>query len=915
MDEVIFYVLDIYHNKTRDNCIDLYGKCEDGKSVCIHVLGFRDYFRVGKNAVATRFPTPKSVFDALQLGGINVDAVTEIEMQTLYFYDGGRALPMYDIRLSCPSQRKAALEIVVGNTTHALYDEWQRAYVEKFCTDMRVEPCNWLGVRDVTLKPAKHTRCDFEGVLLSPVMGTTFYAAPKEDVPVDQVILGFDLECANLRSDFQMAKAAFDPIIQISVAVAHLLPVFTTGEQIVFCFRDTAQISRDGGGGGPNIQSFRSEHDMLRAFLDHVKSTNPDAITGYNITGFDLPYLWTRCEMLNLDIAAVFSRDEKVAASLRLYKFHSDQMGKRESYKIISPGILVCDCLVLVRDFLMLKLDSYTLNSVAGSLLGNDGKKEDMPYEEIPRIFKKGDPTELARLASYCMKDTMLVMDILQATDGIFSLSQEAKIVGLDRSEVLRHAQQRMCVSTICNQIRDDGDRFALPAHVRPYMKTDKYEGAVVLTPKSGLYEDKVVVFDFASMYPSVICAHNICYSTMTTDAEICKMGWIEGKDYHKAPGIANGLFVTPEHRKSLLAKIIERLSAHRKQAKRVMALNEPGSIRYVMADCRQQAYKRTSNSLYGLCGANQGALLPSVTIASSVTAFSRDLLSRITVMAERMIAPKNGYPRQATVIYGDTDSIFVSVGNMSLDSAMRLGADISRKITEELATPPVSLEFEKVFSRMILMGKKNYVGYMHMPDGKKKLLMKGLAAIKRDRPLVIREMVVEAIRLAIELNDWPAAANLIRERTTKIATDGGKCTLFSAWDFSKTVAINKHRDEYAGNPPVHFNVAEKMWEDGDPDAPAMGDRLSFVICKGDSTKVSARGRHPKHVVADPDTYIDTHYYLNQIQDVVVACFQYMYPGGVKDLKRDLFSAKVIRPKTRFVAPPPKQNLITRYLR
>ena len=42
-----------------------------------------------------------------------------------------------------------------------------------------------------------------------------------------------------------------------------------------------------------------------------------------------------------------------------------------------------------------------------------------------------------------------------------------------------------------------------------------KYEGAVVIEPTRGYYTDPVATLDFASLYPSIMMAHNLCYSTL----------------------------------------------------------------------------------------------------------------------------------------------------------------------------------------------------------------------------------------------------------------------------------------------------------------------------------------------------------------------------------------------------------------
>lgn len=47
------------------------------------------------------------------------------------------------------------------------------------------------------------------------------------------------------------------------------------------------------------------------------------------------------------------------------------------------------------------------------------------------------------------------------------------------------------------------------------------YEGATVLDPKIGFYDKPVATLDFASLYPSIMMAHNLCYSTLVP-ANMC---------------------------------------------------------------------------------------------------------------------------------------------------------------------------------------------------------------------------------------------------------------------------------------------------------------------------------------------------------------------------------------------------------
>jgi DNA polymerase delta subunit 1 len=49
----------------------------------------------------------------------------------------------------------------------------------------------------------------------------------------------------------------------------------------------------------------------------------------------------------------------------------------------------------------------------------------------------------------------------------------------------------------------------------------DKYQGAFVLDPKKGYYKVPIATLDFASLYPSIMMAHNLCYTTIIEDPKV----------------------------------------------------------------------------------------------------------------------------------------------------------------------------------------------------------------------------------------------------------------------------------------------------------------------------------------------------------------------------------------------------------
>src|SRR6478609_12211759 len=86
----------------------------------------------------------------------------------------------------------------------------------------------------------------------------------------------------------------------------------------------------------------------------------------------------------------------------------------------------------------------------------------------------------------------------------------------------------------------------------------EQYEGATVIEPSKGYYDVPIATLDFASLYPSIMQAHNLCYTTLVNKQAIEALSLKKDDDYIVTP---NGdTFVTVKHRKGLLAQILEEL-------------------------------------------------------------------------------------------------------------------------------------------------------------------------------------------------------------------------------------------------------------------------------------------------------------------------------------------------------------------
>lgn len=74
----------------------------------------------------------------------------------------------------------------------------------------------------------------------------------------------------------------------------------------------------------------------------------------------------------------------------------------------------------------------------------------------------------------------------------------------------------------------------------------EQYEGATVIEPKKGYYDVPIATLDFSSLYPSIMMAHNLCYTTLLDKVTVDRLGLVKDVDYVTTPN--NGNDVWPCH-------------------------------------------------------------------------------------------------------------------------------------------------------------------------------------------------------------------------------------------------------------------------------------------------------------------------------------------------------------------------------
>lgn len=194
-------------------------------------------------------------------------------------------------------------------------------------------------------------------------------------------------------------------------------------------------------------------------------------------------------------------------------------MGRRENKYVNFEGRVPFDLLfVLLRDY---KLRSYTLNAVSYHFLQE--QKEDVHHSIITDLQNENEQTR-RRLAIYCIKDAYLPLRLLNKLMCIVNYMEMARVTGVSLASLLTRGQQIKVVSQLLRTAKSKG--YLMPTHTGQAGE-EQYEGATVIEPKRGYYADPITTLDFASLYPSIMMAHNLCYTTLLLPASKDKHGYV----------------------------------------------------------------------------------------------------------------------------------------------------------------------------------------------------------------------------------------------------------------------------------------------------------------------------------------------------------------------------------------------------
>ena len=623
-------------------------------------------------------------------------------------------------------------------------------------------------------------------------------------------ILSFDIEVYNPAGSPRPDK---DPIIMISLADNRGLKKVITWKNFK-TGQDFVEVVKD-------------EKELLERFVEMVKERDADIIMGYNTDLFDFPYIRERARRLKV--------------KLKLGRDGSEVLARKKRFATAARvrGRLHIDVYTMVH-FLAtighIRLIHYNLEEVYKYMLGKE--KPDFEFTEFVDAWKRGG--EKAKdLLEYSLSDAQATLEIgLELLPLFFELTH---IVRQSPFDVSRMTPGQLVEWLLISEAHNVGELVpARPVGEEFEERLDEtYVGAYVMEPAKGLHED-LVVFDYRSLYPSIIVTHNIDPSTLNCDC--CKPSQVV-----TVPELGYK-FCT--NRRGLIPSTLEKIIQERVRLKTEMKKHKPGSREYRQLDAQQWALKITANSFYGMLGYPR-ARWYFKQCAESVTSFGRHYIKNTINMAKDF-----GFD----VVYSDTDSLFCKLNSKGRDDAARF----LKQVNDSLPGI-IELELEGFYPRGVFITKKRYA----MIDDEDRIVVKGLEFVRRDWAAIARKTQEAVLKAVLRDGSPKEAAEIVRKTTKDIV--GGRVSLEDLIIYTQlTMAIENYR---AIGP--HVVAAKKLRAKGAEIEPGM--IIAYIEAKGTGS-ISERAvpvEDFKGVEYDADYYVE-----NQVLPAVMRIMEVL---GYKD--------------------------------
>ncbi len=658
------------------------------------------------------------------------------------------------------------------------------------------------------------------------------------------------------------------------------------------CLKSCKKIDRE----DVVLEIFENESELLLRWADLIEKMDPDVLLSYNGDQFDFKYFYKRAVLLGIqdEFCEKLSRmiNPLHKSQMKKAEFNSSAYGSTEYDRLVIPGRLNFDILIYMRR--EYKENSYKLNDIAEKFVGEN--KNPVTPEMMFHAFEVQDADLLRDVMLYCVQDTLLPQKLSDKLHILQNQISMSNITFIPMRYLIEQGQQIKVFSQILKKTRKNN--YLVPTidnWSKEGVEEEKFTGATVLPPITGAYFEPITVCDFASLYPSIIQAHNLCYSTIVLETRYANIPGAEyithtWEDVEEVEDLEADYSHTDKRRKKaptkkvskiqsftyskspgILPEILNELILSRKKYKKLMAEAKTPFEKEVYNKC-QLAVKVSMNSVYGFLAAYKIRCKP---IAATVTAIGRQMIKDTRDFMERT------YPGCQTV-YGDTDSVFLKFKTKSTEyyqrerqriysqtvitqrdkehlesllqkcikESIELGQVAAENATKALFKKPINLEYEKVYAPILLLSKKRYIGKLFSFNAEKydKIDKKGVVLQRRDNFQLLKNIYQEIIDIYMEKGK-SANDEVINYITNTMLSIQNKRI-----DLNLLVITKSLRKEYKNENLPHVALAKKITERDVNKKPKSNDRISYLFV--DTQSIKALPQYEK--VEDPE-YVKTH--------------------------------------------------------
>lgn len=578
------------------------------------------------------------------------------------------------------------------------------------------------------------------------------------------------------------------------------------------------------------VHNVASELALIQLVIEFVRVADPEILTGYDLARGSYGYLSHRAAHHGIDLCAALGR----------------LAPEHPSDGLLVSGRHIIDAATAVRR--SAAVAQHSLEHVVQAVL----------HERFPSYapatlssWLTGRAPHAARAVAHMARYAAHVLRLLDRCDIIPRAAESARICGLDFTAALTRGSQFRVESMLLRIAKPLSYMLVSPSRTQVAQQRAAEAIPLVMEPEARVYSGPVAVLDFQLLYPSMIIAYNLCYSTCLGYIDAPRLGTTNyarrpgvlaelGEDVYVAP---NGLLFVRSHvRQSLFARMLSEVLSTR-----VMVRSAPHGTpsferrRYA----RQLSLKLLANVTYGYAGASFSGRMPCVELADAIVQSARETLEHAAAWISRSVPG-------ARVVYGDTDSLFVHFPGRTVADAFALGGYIAESVTN--ANPdPVRFCLEKVYDGSVLVSKKRYAGLMYAsPSSSPTLDVKGLEMVRRDGNVALQRLQEACLRMLFVSRDLSAIKRYCQRQW---------CLLRSGRISPAHLVIAKpvRLGTYATTlpPPGAVLASRRMLKGHAP--PRAGERVPYLVAHVPGARLADRAIAPdepgEHVL-DADYYI-----------------------------------------------------------